>query len=864
MKVVTVKSTLFLMLGLAFLINANLVFAQNPLSDSLSFISAVDTNSVPLQHDSLTTHPAKSDSSHNLNLAGPIYYWADTGGVSWNQNKIYLQGNAKIVYQEMTLQAAKIMIDQDNHYLFAEGIVDTIDSLGNPKYKGTPVFTEKGEEPIYGNTLYYDFKTKRGKVNYGKTQMPPGYYKGEKINKISDNTMLVEDGYFTSCEYIDHPHFYFKSNKMRAIVKDRLVAQPVYLYIADVPLFVIPFGVFPNKRGRHSGIIVPNYGESSYGGRFLKNMGYYWAPNDYLDATFLADFYDKLSFTYKGDLSYKLRYILSGNIGGYYLPRDPNTGKNRQRWVFTITHRQTIDPTLSISASGQFQSDQTLERELSSNIDRRTNQLITSNLTISKSFRGTRNSMSANISRTQNLQTGDVSYTFPDIHFSRSQTSIYELLTGNSTRDPRYWYQKINFNYDARLLDRGDKRSGTTNEKRGLEHNLSFNSPQKVLKYFNLVPSVNYRELWVDEITQAKYDNSTKKIIESQVKQFASRRTFSTSFLLKTTLYGMVEPNIGSFKFLRHKIDPQISYTYTPDFSTPNWNYFTVLRDSTGRIVKTDKFKNNPFGATPQAGESQNMRISVNNLFQAKLIDGDKEKKIDLFTLNFSTAYNFKLDSLNWQNLNTSFRATPIQGIGLDINASHSFYAAGPSGKGVINQFLPAHGKFPRLINLHAGTSFALDNKLFEKKAQAEESNTEEKKEEIQQEDQEDYSYIQTEKISDENAAKSLKIPWRVNFNVSYTYDRSDVTNPKNYFDLGTQASITLTRNWRINWSGRFDLIKSTIVYQSFSIYRDLHCWEMSFNWQPSNGYYSFQINVKESVLSDIKMTKHPAGQAYY
>jgi hypothetical protein len=58
--------------------------------------------------------------------------------------------------------------------------------------------------------------------------------------------------------------------------------------------------------------------------------------------------------------------------------------------------------------------------------------------------------------------------------------------------------------------------------------------------------------------------------------------------------------------------------------------------------------------------------------------------------------------------------------------------------------------------------------------------------------------------------------------------------------------------------------MEPTIVYQSFSIYRDLHCWEMSFNWQPSNDYYSFQINVKEAVLRDIKMTKHPAGRAYY
>jgi len=875
MKLVSVKTVSKIKYVCFFLlfIQINLVVAQSPGSDSSSFVLPIDTTDSLLQIDSTQNQSSQPDSGKTIQLETPIYYWSDQGGVSWNQNKIYLQGNAKIVYQEMTLEAEKIMIDQHNHYLFAEGIIDTVDSLGNPIYKGAPIFTEQGEEPIYGNTLYYDFQTKRGKVNYGKTKMSPGYYKGQKINKISAKTMLVKDGYFTSCEYIDNPHFYFRSSKMRAIVKDRLVAQPVYLYIADVPLFVIPFGVFPNKRGRHSGLIIPNYGESSYGGRFLKNMGYYWAPNDFLDATFLADFYDKLGFSYKGELSYARRYLLNGNMGGYYLPHDPNTGKKQERWAFQLSHTQIVDPTLRISASGQFQSDRDLERDLSSDVNRRTNQLITSNLTISKSFRGTRSSMSANVSRIQNLKNGEISYTFPDVRFSRPQTSLYELFSGSSMSDSRYWYQKINFTYNASLLNRGYKTlqvdsSFLRETKQGLEHNISLNSPQKILKFFNLTPSINYRELWVDKITKAKYDTSTGKIIESQVKQFASRRIFNTSFAFKTTLYGLFEPNLGSFKFLRHKIDPQISYIYTPDFSSSYWDYFTNVYDSTGKLTQVDKFKKNPFGATPRANESQSMRISISNLFQAKLIDGDEEKKIDLFSLNFNTGYNFSADSLKWQNLSTSFRSTPFQGINLDVSTSHSFYdvkSTGDNRTSTVDIFLPAKGKLPRLLTLQAGTSFSLDNKLFEGESDSSGETAERESESGNQEEGlEDFSYIKTEKINDENSAKTVKIPWRVDFNISYAYNHTNVAKPDSRFDLGTRASITLTKNWRINWTGRFDLIEKTIVYQSFSIYRDLHCWEMSFNWQPSNGYYSFQINVKESILQDIKMTKHPAGRAYY
>jgi len=787
-------------------------------------------------------------------------------------NKIYLEGKAKIIYQNMTLEAEKILIDQKNNYLYAEGIIDTVDSLGNPVYKGTPIFTERGEEPIYGNSISYNFKTKRGKVEYGKTKMPPGYYKGEDIYKISEETMLVSDGYFTSCEYIDKPHFYFRSDKMRVKVKDKVVAKPVYFYIADVPLFVIPFGVFPNKRGRQSGILVPSYGESGYGGRFLKNMGYYWAPNDFIDGTFITDYYDKLGFTYRGNMSYVVRYILSGSVSGFYFPRDPNTGKKSGRWAIDLRHSQTIDPTLSIAASGKMQSDPLLERELSSDIDRRLNQQLTSNLTVNKKWKGTKNSMSLNIGRTENLQTGNISYTLPNLRFSRSQSTIYETFTGESIKGKRSWYQDIYFSYNSRLIRKGSKTKQFADtdsaffesaKSQGVEHNFAFNSPQKIFSYFNITPNFSYREIWVDEITSAQLNHETNSIIREQKKQFAVRRTFNSGISLKTALYGLFEPNIGSLKFIRHKIDPQLSFTYTPNFSNPYYGYFTEITDTTGKITKIDKFSNNPFGGTP-SNESQFLRMSVGNLFQAKIIDGEKENKIDLFTLNFSSAYNFKADSLKWQDLSTNFRASPWQGTSININSTHSFYRAKPDGTGKINKFLLDEGSLPRLLNLNAGLTFALSDALFKKAGDEEKPEKQKEEEEYDTEGIPESDYIGHEKLSDEFAAKNLDIPWRINFNLTYSYIKSNINNPIEKIDLGTTASVSLTKNWRVNWNARFDLVEKDIVYQSFQIYRDLHCWEMSFNWQPQQQYYSFQINVKSSVLKDIKMTKHPTGSARF
>jgi len=100
---------------------------------------------------------------------------------------------------------------------------------------------------------------------------------------------------------------------MKVILQDQVFAEPVFLYIADVPIFALPFGVFPNHSGgRHSGIIAPNYqvtGDRGYG---LTHLGYYEVFSDYFDLATQADIYTKGG--YNGDIraSWMKRYLLEG------------------------------------------------------------------------------------------------------------------------------------------------------------------------------------------------------------------------------------------------------------------------------------------------------------------------------------------------------------------------------------------------------------------------------------------------------------------------------------------------------------------------------------------------------------------------
>ena len=78
------------------------------------------------------------------------------------------------------------------------------------------------------------------------------------------------------------------------------------------------FLFFPNQQKQSSGIIFPTYGESANKGFFLRNGGYYFAINDYIDFSLRGDIYTKGSWKLGAASNYKKRYKFSGNFGVSY------------------------------------------------------------------------------------------------------------------------------------------------------------------------------------------------------------------------------------------------------------------------------------------------------------------------------------------------------------------------------------------------------------------------------------------------------------------------------------------------------------------------------------------------------------------
>ena len=204
-------------------------------------------------------------------------------------------GAAVVDYGDIHLEAGYIRIDFSKFLITAYGVKD---STG--KIAGIPLFKEKDQE-FTSDTIEYNYESKKGIIHNIYSEQGGGILHGERVKKLPDNTILVRDGSFTTCDLRD-PHFQISFNKAKVIPDDKIVTGPVWLEIEDIPTpLALPFGFFPNKKGRASGILIPTYGESARRGFFLENGGYYFGISDYVDLALRGDIYSRGSWALKAD-----------------------------------------------------------------------------------------------------------------------------------------------------------------------------------------------------------------------------------------------------------------------------------------------------------------------------------------------------------------------------------------------------------------------------------------------------------------------------------------------------------------------------------------------------------------------------------
>lgn len=867
--------------------------AQAPVSlDSIPPISA-DSMLVPIKADS-----AKTDSSivkkPRKAMLDDILKTKNQDSLIYDMktNRIYMYEAGVVEYQDKTLEADYIDMDIDNDKIVAKGVPKKVkkEKLSEKEINKTTTAQQPEDSITYkqptfkeGTTTYnmdsivYNLKSEKAKIYGIAFKEGEGTLKGKDIKKMDDEVYNIHGGTYSTCD-ADCPHFYLKMSKAQYVQGKngkKVIIGPSYLVIEDVPLPLgVPFGFFPMMTERNSGIILPEVGEENIKGFYLRDMGYYFAFNDYVDAAIRGGIYTMGSWETSLTSTYKVKYKFNGNLGFNYAKdifgtKDSPDYKNMSNYSLRWTHSQDpkFMPGSTFSANVNYASS-SYNKYDSESIQDYVSAQTNSSVSYTKNWIGKPFSLSTNIQHSQSNLDSTVVLSLPNFVFNVQR--IFPFQRKEAVGKQR-WYEKISFSYTNTFnntintkQDLMFKPEMFDNMKYGMKHEIPVNTSFNILKFLNVSPSFNYTERWYFNRINKYWDPKTESInVGDTTSGFYRAYDYRISASLSTKIYGMFEfkGKNPAVKAIRHVLTPSISGSFMPDFGNPKYGFYKPIQSNkNGDITYYSPYEQGIYGV-PSMGRNASLSFSLGNILEMK-VRSDKDttgyQKVKILeSLNISSSYNFLADSMRLSPFSITARTTLFKTMGINFNATLDPYAIDARGRRIA-EFSAKKGSLVRLTNLGFSfgysfrSLFGYEDKGTGSGAMPREANEQEKdffaRSNVDYAEQQQYlsqSYY------------NFSVPWNLSFTYNFSYSKQGLQRNITQ-TLGFNGSVNLTSKFGLSFNGGFDFDSMTLTPGSIGLTRDLHCWQMSFNWVPI-GFrksWNFKINVKSGMLRDLKYEK--------
>lgn len=786
--------------------------------------------------------------------------------------KIFLFGNAVVNYQDISLKANFIEVDLNTNTVYASGTKDSTGKvIGKPEFK-------QGDQTFKSGSMTYNFDSKKGIITDVVTEDGNGFLHGKKVKKLDDNTVNILHGTYTTCNLEENPHFGFRFKKSRVIPDSKIVSGPAYMEIERMPTPLgLPFGFFPNKSGQTSGIVIPTFGEYTNRGFYLEDGGYYWAINDYMDLQVLGDIYSRGGWGIKPRFRYKKRYKFSGDfnlgyaenvVGTKGAPDYQKSTDFKIRW----SHRQDpkARPNSTFSADVNIVSANYVKYNVVSTEDFLSNEF-QSSVAYQKNWGG-KYFLTINGSHRQNTKTHKVNVSLPELTFTVNR---FYPLRRNKGGGKKMFYEDLSVSYSMNAKNQistadsvlFDKVTLENNMQSGAVHKMPISLPIKVLKYFTLSNSINVtdrmyvksiRKSWESDTTIISGDTIPPGVVIDTVNGFRNALDYSFTSSLSTKLFGMVGFKKGPIRAIRHVLTPSLNFSYTPDFGSENLGYYGTYIDGSGKEVQYSHFEGSLYGSPP-GQKSGRIGLSLGNNLEIKVpskkdtITGLKKVKL-IESFSISGNYDLSKDSLNMSMITMSGRTTLWKKFNIQYGSIWDPYVTDSSGTRINKYEWDVNRRLLRLdqTTWRLSFGFKLGDEDFNKNKDKDKPKnaTDAEMDEIQ---------------NNPDGFVDWNIPWSVNFNYNFTY-----TNNLDYIDfvkvpkktivqtLSFSGQINITPKWKFTFNSGWDFTQKKLSYTTVNLYRDLHCWEMRFSWTPLGvrQSWNFSINVKASILQDLKLNK--------
>ena len=857
-----------------------LTFGQTK-NNSTTIINESDTSqTISKQLDTLKSD-SEIETTINYNAKDSIYYDLKT-------QIIKLYGNSSIDYGNINLKAHKIMIDWNAQTLDANFMRD---STGLKI--GKPIFTENNQS-YETDKITYNFNSKKAIISGIVTQLDDAYMQGEKVKKNELDELYIHDAKYTTCNLAD-PHFHIATKKLKVIPGKKVISGPFHLKFGNVPTplgFI--FGMFPQPKETVSGIIMPSYGEEKRRGFYLREGGYYFAVNDYFDLRLTGDIYSKGGYGATIATNYKKRYAYNGSLKFNY--NKSKTGEiespfESNDFSFSWTHTPSSKGRSSrFSSSVNFQTNSYNQNKnlVQSNFNQSINAQFNSSISYSKTFKGSPFNISTNLRHSQNVQNKKVNLTLPDLSYNMSRiypfknmgklgktalgkisishrfTGKIELTNGSSSsslnsinviNSSDSFNQQVDFNMQNinTIIDRS---------KIGGKHTIPISTSFNILKFFTVSPSINYNEIWYLKKLNYTYNEVENGIEIDTTNSFSRAWSYNTALSLSTRIYGTVFFKKGKIKAIRHVITPEISLTYSPDFTQKKYGYYENIQiNNEGETRLLSKYENFLYGS-PRIGSSASMNFYIGNNLEMKVIDENDTisgtKKIKIFeNLSFSGNYNFLADSFQLSPIRFNTRTSFFKRlINVSLSGTMDPYAYKLDSISETNQIYQRRINELAIKNNQGLGSLAFINMALGMRFSAKDFQSPEEEDEKESRfgTRREIDYINS------NIAEyvDFNVPWSIN--ASYNLNRRKIgyNDPTITQTITMSGDISISEKTKISMRSGYDFKNKMLTQTSINATRDLHCWRIRFNWVPFGRFQSYNLSISavSALLQDLKLEK--------
>jgi hypothetical protein len=662
----------------------------------------------------------------------------------------------------------------------------------------------------------------------------------------------------TSCDRED-PHYHFWSQNMKMRPEDKVVAAPVVMRVGHMPVFALPFYYKSLKSGRQSGILFPSFdfGWSSREGRYIRDFGYYWATNDYMDFIFEGDYNENSDLGFRIQNRYVKRYAFNGGIDWSRRIglRETDTNEWQLRW----NHNQpTLFDDYQFRADVKLASTTLTGNDLTGANDRDiVSGQLNSNVYVSRNFAWGSSSLSASrreftnaedeTDPTSNNQIYTMTLPSASLRF-RQITLAPQLKGGRKGSFLGNALRKTDFSHDYAVNADYVGRELVDETRYNARANWGLTVRPDRIGFVNLSFSANAGQSWErQEFAGRRWvadpddpDGGFFADADSVFEDTTPSLGFRTG--AGTKLYGVFPVRVGRLQALRHTLSFNAGWSVNPaipgrqdyrtsySFSLGNrfdLKYLSAVDDTTLQEKKLDGVVdwNLNTGYNPKAARDRQWSDITSSLTvkpgQSRYLKLQVSNSIDPYTLalkstrfNYGLSFRGRLDVGEVAEVEEAPRSEALDRLGIDLVAQADTLGQAEG----LDPDEAREMEYEQDL-LFDGERSSFDD-MYNKPGRQERGDTRDPTE------------------------GGRYIPFDVNASMSYRYSNLDrTTTASGNLSLNTNV----TKNWEFRYQASFDLVSGAAIRQQYSLHRDLHCWRIEFNRTISNldSQFGFRIYLK-------------------